>query len=368
MASSDTDPFDFEVARDDLHRCRFSPAPPVSSLELDHGQVLLGVDTFGLTTNNITYAVFGEMMSYWKFFPAPDGWGRVPVWGFAEVLRSHHPAIAQGERIYGYLPMSTYFLVEPGKVTGSGFTDKSAHRQEMHALYNHYSLVAGDPSYDAEREAEQMVFRPLFMTGFLIDDFLADNDFFGAGRVVLSSASSKTAIAVSFCLSRRRPQGPEVVGLTSQANAPFVESLGSYDRAAAYDDVESLDASVPTVFVDMAGNGEVLSRVHRHFGSNLRYSCQVGGTHWDRLVMGQELPGPAPALFFAPAQVAKRTRDWGAAALQEKLGTAWRAFLSSAEGWMTVDRSAGREAIERVYRQALDGKSDPRRGYVVSIR
>ncbi|HYB99906.1 MAG TPA: DUF2855 family protein [Candidatus Limnocylindrales bacterium] len=366
MPSLGSQAYDFEVARGNLRRFRFAPATQASEVRLDHGQVLLGVDCFGMTANNITYGVFGEAMSYWNFFPAPEGWGRIPVWGFAEVLRSHHPAIAQGERIYGYLPMSTHLTVRPGKVTGEGFLDTSPHRSQMHAIYNQYTLVAGDPSYDAQREAEQMVFRPLFMTGFLIDDFLADNGFFGARRVVLSSSSSKTAMAVAFCLSQRRAR-PQVVGLTSSRNLSFVSGLAIYDQAVGYDDLEALDAGVPTVFVDMAGNGDVLARVHRHFGDNLKYSCQVGGTHWERIATAQPLSGPAPRLFFAPDQVAKRAREWGAAGLQERMGAAWRGFLAGTAGWLGIERGVGREAIERVYLATLEGTADPRRGYVLSM-
>ena len=48
------------------------------------------MDAFALTTNNITYAVFGAAMQYWDFFPTadPDVWGCVPVWGFAEVVET----------------------------------------------------------------------------------------------------------------------------------------------------------------------------------------------------------------------------------------------------------------------------------------
>ena len=228
MAAQNVSPetFDFLVRRDDLHRCEFRPATPASAVTLGAGQVLLAVDAFGFTANNITYAVFGDAMKYWNFFPAPDGWGRVPVWGFATVARSNHPDVAVGERVYGYLPMSTHFVADAGQVTASGFTDMAAHRQEMDAFYNLYSRTAADPGYDPAREAEQMLLRPLFFTGFLIDDFLADSGFFGAKRVVVSSASSKTSIALAFQLFQHGRERCEVVGLTSKRSVPFVESLG----------------------------------------------------------------------------------------------------------------------------------------------
>lgn len=358
--------FDFLVRRDDLHRREFRQAPPASSVKLASGQVLLTVDSFGFTANNITYAVFGDAMKYWGFFPAPEGWGRVPVWGFATVARSNHPEVAVGERVYGYLPMSTYFVAEVGRVTASGFSDMAAHRQEMDAFYNLYSRTAADPGYDPAREAEQMLLRPLFFTGFLIDDFFDDNGFFGAKRVVVSSASSKTSVALAFQLFQRGRERCEVVGLTSKRNLAFVEGLGIHHRVVAYTDIESLDASMSTVFVDMAGDADVTTRIHRHCGSALKYSCQVGGTHWDRLAFGIEVPGPTPTLFWAPGQLAKRMSDWGADGFQQRAGQAWARFLPHASGWMTVERASGSAAIERVYLATLEGRADPRKGYVLS--
>jgi hypothetical protein len=370
MAAAETqsDSFDFIVRRDDLHRCEFRAAPPPNAVHLAEGQVLLAVDAFGLTANNITYAVFGDAMKYWNFFPAPEGWGRVPVWGFASVARSKHPDVAVGDRVYGYLPMSSYLVADAGHVTASGFSDMAAHRQEMDAFYNLYLRTAADPGYDPSREGEQMILRPLFFTGFLIDDFLADNGFFGARRVVVSSASSKTSLALAFQLFQQGRERCEVVGLTSKRNVPFVESLGCHHRIVAYTDIESLDASVPTVFVDMAGDADVTTRIHRHCGSALKYSCQVGGTHWDRLAFGIEVPGPTPTLFWAPGQLAKRMGDWGPEGFQQRAGGAWKRFLTWLDGLVTVERASGREAIERVYRMTLEGRADPRKGYVLSPR
>jgi uncharacterized protein DUF2855 len=115
---------DFLVARDDLRNCRIVESEPP---EVGDGQALLRVDTFGLTSNNITYAKFGDAMSYWNFFPAEEGWGRVPVWGFAEVAASSRDDLAEGVRVYGYLPPSTELLVTPQRVGPHGFTDASTH-------------------------------------------------------------------------------------------------------------------------------------------------------------------------------------------------------------------------------------------------
>lgn len=194
----------FEVQRDRLaETCLVSEPLP----EPGPGEALLRVDAFAFTANNITYGVAGDTIGYWKFFPAqggPDsGRGRIPVWGFGDVVRSTVEGVAAGERFYGYFPMASHLLVKPQRVAGHGFSDAAAHRAELPPVYNDYTRTSADPAYRADREAMQVLFRPLFLTSFFLDDFLDDNAFFGAKTVVLSSASSKTALC--------RESGPEAV-------------------------------------------------------------------------------------------------------------------------------------------------------------
>src|SRR5919106_3076581 len=226
---------DFEVRREDLHQCRVVDAPPP---EPEPGQAVLEVSAFGLTTNNITYAVFGDAMSYWDFFPAEQGWGHVPVWGFADVATTAHDDLPEGTRVFGYLPPSTHLLVIPERVDERGFVDAAAHRASLPSAYNSYARVEGDPMYEEAHEDEQMLLGPLFFTSFLIDDFLDENGFSDAGVAALSSASSKTALALAFLLDRR--DGIEVIGLTSPGNVGFVEGTGVYDQVVPYDEVGSL--------------------------------------------------------------------------------------------------------------------------------
>src|SRR2546429_1777329 len=241
---------DFLVRRDDMRTCRIADSDPPS---IESGQALLRVDTFGLTANNVTYAVFGEAMSYWDFFPAEEGWGRVPMWGFAEVAQSEAEGVEPGARFYGYLPPSSSLLVTPRDVAEHGFVDGSPHRAELPAAYQSYSATGADPFYRADTEEIQMLLRPLFFTSFLIDDQLSDDGLTERGRVVISSASSKTAIGAGFLLAQR--EGVELVGLTSPRSAEFVEGLGIYGRTVTYDALDSLERE-PATFVDIAGDAE----------------------------------------------------------------------------------------------------------------
>ncbi len=353
---------DFLVARDDLHRCRFDDTP---TPEPGPGQALLSVDAFGLTSNNITYAMFGEAMSYWSFFPAPAGWGRVPVWGFAQVTASREPQLEVGTRVYGYLPPSSELLLVPAKISPQGFTDSSPHRAKLPQAYNRYLRVDADPVYEADHEDRQMLLRPLFFTSYLIDDLLQDSDCFGAATVVLSSASSRTASALAFLLSRR--EGIAVIGLTSTRSAKFTRELGVYDHVLDYEQLEELPEG-RAVYVDIAGDARLRGDVHSHFGDELMHSAVVGATHHDQRGGGPDsLPGPRPTFFFAPDRVLKRTEDWGREQFEHRLAEAWHPYLRWTEGWLQVSHERGPQALERTYLDLLDGRIDPGRAHVLTL-
>jgi hypothetical protein len=103
---------------------------------LADGQVRVRVEHFAFTANNITCAVFGDSLQYWRFFPASEGEGCVPVWGHAEVEASACEGVAVGERPYGYWPMATHAWLRPASITPDGVIDASEHRRDLPAVYN----------------------------------------------------------------------------------------------------------------------------------------------------------------------------------------------------------------------------------------
>jgi Protein of unknown function (DUF2855) len=353
---------DFLVKRGDLRECRIadSGAPAVGP-----DQALLRVNAFGLTANNVTYAVMGEAMSYWDFFPAEEGWGRVPMWGFAEVEESEVEGVDVGTRVYGYLPPSSHLLVTPVDVDGQGFVDGSPHRAALPSAYHRYTASERDPFYRADTEDIQMLLRPLFFTSFLIDDQLADEGLTGRGPILISSASSKTALAAAFLLARR--EGIELIGLTSPGNAEFVEGLGIYGRTVTYDAIGSLNKG-PATYVDIAGDGAVRQAIHSHFGDDLAHSMAVGITHWEDLGAGQgDLPGPTPTFFFAPDRVVKRSSDWGPAGLEQRVAEAWHPFCEWTGGWLETIDGQGFEAVKSAYLDVLESRVDPKTAHVISL-
>jgi hypothetical protein len=339
-------------------------------VDIEVGEVLLRVDSFAFTANNVTYAMFGDAMKYWQFFPTGDAdWGMIPVWGFATVTASSVDGIKAGERFYGYYPMATQLVVQPERVAPGGFVDGAEHRAGLAAVYNQYSRCSTDPGYQAAQEAQQMILRPLFFTSFLIDDFLEDNRFYGAERVVLSSASSKTAYGTAFCLAQRK--NIEVIGLTSRANLEFVRGLGCYHQVLTYDEVADVSANVATVYVDFSGNVNLRRDIHTHLGDALKYSASIGGTDWQHIGKVGELPGPRPTLFFAPAQIKKRIADWGGATLQAKLAAAWKDFMLPVtrpdQPWLHVVEAKGIDASMAAMAEVISGKAKPEEGHVLSL-
>lgn len=258
---------DFVVAKDDLDQCKVIATELPDADALPPDGLLVKVDRFAFTANNITYAVLGDELKYWQLFPAPTGFGNIPVWGFGEVITSRHPNVAIGERLFGYFPMATHLVIDATDVSKRGLRDGAAHRQGVAPVYNAYARIADDPAYAGQQGDYQALLRPLFMLSFLVDDFLAENDDFGARAVLLSSASSKTAFGLAHLLHTR---GRRVIGLTSAGNTGFVTSLGCYDEVVTYDRVTSLPPDAPVAFVDMAGNSALRATLHRHFGDQMK--------------------------------------------------------------------------------------------------
>ena len=362
----------FLVCKKELQQTRWRESP---DLALETGQVRLLVERFAFTSNNITYAAFGEAMHYWDFYPSGEAdWGIIPVWGFASVLQSLHPGVAVGERLYGYFPMASSVVLQPTKLSDAGFTDGSSHRTALPAVYNQVVRCAKDPFHTAQTADLQALLQPLFITSWLIDDFLADNDFFGGAAtpakpvMVLSSASSKTAYGTAFMLAQRA--GVEVVGLTSSANLAFCESLGCYQRVVPYDQLQRMDADAPCIYIDFAGNGALRQAIHTRF-VQLRYSCSIGGTHVDQLRGGRNLPGPKATLFFAPDQIAKRRADWGSAEYTRRVVQAWQSFVAKVSDpqspWMTVRSHRGRAAVDAIYALILAGQGDAHDGHMLAL-
>lgn len=348
-------------------------------------EVLVEVVKWAFTANNVTYAIAGSTLGYWDFFPTGCERGVIPVWGIAHVAASTVAGISVGQSLYGYFPMSRRALLHPGRVGSRSFIDVAPHRVALPAAYNEYTFCDRDPFYTYATENRMLLLRPLFLTSWLLDDFLAEHSDFGAACVILSSASSKTAIGLAYMLSQRpTTRRLETVGLTSEANAPFVESLGLYSRIVTYESLTlcsdgggsggPLHAAAATgaVYVDMAGSVSVLDAVHRGLGAALKHSCSVGLSHRGAHDGGRPpigLPGPRPEFFFAPKWVQQRASKapGGMREVIASIMPSWQGFVADSERWLRISHVHGATSILSAYAAAAAGRSRPSVGTIMSL-
>ena len=352
---------EFRIARDDLSRATIAHREVV----VGDGEILCSVDRFALTANNITYAAHGVDMKYWDFFPAPEGWGIVPVWGFADVVESRCDGVARGARVYGYWPMATHAVLAPVKVTPRGFVDGTAHRSGLATVYNGYQIVdadvgdanVGDANVGDERA--YALFRPLFLTSFLLSDVYGA----AAATFVLSSASSKTALGMAHGL---RAKGRTVVGLTSAGNVDFVAATGMYSSVLAYDALASLVRG-PTIYVDFAGDRRLRRAVHTHFGGDLVQSIVVGDTHVGTADSDGALPGVRPEFFFAPTHLQSRIRDHSPGGFNDRYAASWAEFIAATAPWLRYVEASGADAVTAHYAAMVAGRVDPAEGVILRL-
>lgn len=357
-----------DIDRDDVTKTAVTTA----DAEIGPGEILVQIDSFAMTANNITYAVFGKPaglfgneQGYWDFFADRDAPGRLPVWGFATVLVSDIDGVAPGDRFYGYYPMASHAVLMPGHIGPGGFTDITPRRSTLPPIYNQYQRLDSLPDYRADHHDYWPVFRPLFLTGWLIADQFEDENDYGVEQVLIASASSKTAIGLAHAM-KQRSAPPRTIGLTSSANSANLTDLGLYDQVVAYDDIGTLDPAKTSALVDMAGNGNVTAAVHGHFGDRLVKSIIVGKSHWDAAADTPGLPGPAREGFFAPGRSQKRIADWGPRGFGERIAAAWLGFMEVAPRIASIDTRSGSSGALEAYHEVLGGKADPKTGIIIT--
>ncbi len=348
------------VSKTDITKATLAEGPDPA---LQDGQARLALDSFALTTNNITYAATGDVLKYWQFFPSgADGQGIVPVWGVAEVTDSRGD-LPVGTRLYGFHPMAAGQVITPKQVAPGVWVDTAAHRKGLALVYNTYTEVKGG---DARQDHLRALLQPLLATSYLLFDWLLDNDWFGAEQIIVGSASSKTGLGLCKYLAEPEGRPYRIVGLTSAGNKAFVQELGACDQVLTYEEIETL-AEVPSVYVDMAGNAEVKARLHAHLDQALRHSSAVGTSHWDKFAPPVDLKGPKPQFFFAPSQVAKRQQDWGPGVIEGRITAAWKRIAEEAGDWLDVVEHEGLDTAVTVWGRLAGGEVNPREGHVVRV-
>lgn len=350
------------IKKKDLFKARFQDD---AIAPLQPGEVLLRIDKYAFTTNNITYGVFGDRL-YWAFFKGTETEGIIPVWGFADVAVSNNPAIKIGERYYGYFPMSDFITVQPGHISPTGFSDVRPHRVSLPPIYNKHIRTANDPAYNEAIEDYLPILRPLFGTGFLNYHFLKGESFFKAKRIIITSASSKTALGLAFMLKQNQSKDKlNIVGLTSKKNVAFVTATGLYDTVISYDDYDVQLKKGTSVVVDFSGNMSLLASLANRLGSSLKFMSLIGFTDWQSTGAFKH---PKAKMFFAPDSIQVLSKKWGAPKMNQRMGQSLYQFIKKAKNWTEVVPVTEYKEVKKLYLQVLKGDVDPSKGYVIRCR
>lgn len=315
----------------------------------DPTAVVLAIERFAVTTNNLAYALLGDaVLRSWDAFPASSpGRGRVPVWGIACVEAADPAVVAVGTRVSGYLPMATRVAVHAAAVDG-GLLTTDEPRAALLPVYRRLDVVESDQD-DATADVDTVLL-PIYRSAALLAEDLRH-----ATGVIVSSASSRTALALSRLLSIR---GVAVTGLTSPRNRAAVESLGVYTDVLTYDRADHLEAPDGAVYVDVAGSPDVTAAVHQRLGHRLRASIAVGATH-ARALPTDAPPGPAVSQFNTGDRELSAVAERGEDAVRDDYRAARAELVSWASTWLRITVVRGLSGAEQAWRDVVAGTSEP---------
>jgi hypothetical protein len=335
---------------------------PVLS-DLLPGEVRLAVEKFGVTSNNVSYARFGdgEHVPFWNAFPGPQGLGRVPLWSFVRVTESRNADIPAGSRYFGYVPMASHHTVA-AEATPRGFLDTSPQRAFLHPWYLTFQRVGEPDNLDDFRA----LMRPIFPASFNLASLVERQAAHGVKSLIITSASCKTAIGMTDELLERRA-GVATVGITSAANRAFVESLGIYDQVATYDAIKSATVTSPAGFIDFTGAGHWQEAVYQCFASSLSYGVLIGFTHPgadDTAPPG--LPAPQPEPFFTPVVEDQAIAEEGADRYYCRYHESETRFLERMASWLAIRPGQGPAELVDAFRCLVAGDQAPGEGRVLT--
>ncbi|WP_299079299.1 DUF2855 family protein [uncultured Paraglaciecola sp.] len=335
------------------------------TMPLQQGEIRVNIDKFALTANNIGYAIGGDAVGYWQYFPTHEqDWGKVGVWGFADVIESNVVDVAVGERLYGFFPMSSQLVLKPSEVKPHLFLDATKHRQGLPAFYNQYHRCQAEPELMQSMEDQRSVLFPLYLTGFVIADFLMDNHYFNAEQMIVGSVSSKTGYSLAAFIRSNGYTG-KIVGLTSAHNVKFVEELAICDQVVTYDQADTVN-NISSVYIDMSGDRQVVAALHHHLADNMKSSQIVGVTHWENLGKRVALPGAQPVFFFTPDHIQKRSQQLGEKVFMEKGFTAAVQLFARFKHLVNIEHHQGAQAVAQLWLDLLDNKISGQRGVMLS--
>lgn len=290
---------------------------------------------FALSANVVTYVLTGGRYGYWNIFPAQDPWIIPPAWGEAE--------LDDGIAVYGLVPIGSHARLELD-TKRSGWLETSVDREAVDPGYNLYIPATGS---SRERE-DTLLFRPLVVLGLVLARWLRDESWFGASSVLVTSASSKTALGYAMQHSDDLP----LDALTSASNRAFVERTGQYRHTFTY--LELPQCNADTLVLDFAGDPALIRHVRDCHDGRVKV-VRIGVTHANNKMFDDE------TVFFAPQRIAHEIADKGFDGFERDRAATIAKFAERSGDWFAREYLDGQDAIVGTFRDLLAGRVAPDR-------
>lgn len=234
-----------------------------------------------------------------------------------------------------------------------------------------------------------MLYRPLFWTAFWCEDWLHSTMYRGATRVVISSASSKTAFCLAYLIRKRKVEGIQIIGMTSKGNVAFTKGLGLYDEVVEYStftEAPCMNAHERKfVYIDVSGNDTLNQRVFAHFakGGKLVAGVALGltnlaptskeapTTNWSTNTFAAPFAavGAVTSLeqFFMPEWLTIRVKQLSIPEITDMQRRAWIDLMQDCPSWIQLARVAGQKNVVDAYLNVAKGGIGPEKGYIWSL-
>lgn len=231
-----------------------------------------------------------------------------------------------------------------------------------------------------------MLYRPLFWTSFWCEDWLHSSAYRGnSSRILISSASAKTAFCLAYLVKKRRVPGLKVVGLTSIGNLGFTKRLELYDEVLVYDDVGMMKvAGEKWIYIDVAGNEKLNKKLIERFGQNgsLVANIALGMTNlspssssssignWSTNTFQtahSTVSSSAPEEFFMVEWLNVRKHQLSPTEIFSMQNTAWAELMKDCTEWVKLERVYGPDAVKGAYEMIIGGGLGPDKGFIWSL-
>jgi len=214
----------------------------------------------------------------------------------------------------------------------------------------------------------------------------------GAKLIFISSASSKTAFCLAYCIRMRIrnkeiPAGTRIIGLTSKRNVGFTRRIGLYHEVVSYDDINKrpFDSGARAIYTDVAGSDKLNKKLLTVQGPVFVAAIRLGmsnvtpttldvtnvwtkNTTLEATAGGSILPKALEfETFFMVEWLAVRVKQLSSKEIVEMQIKAWKRFLIDAKGWVEITRVYGGEKVKAAYDSALENGLRAEDGYVWSL-